>query len=50
MQDLIDMMTVIPEGAHILLPDRVDVEYPGEPLGQIYKTPKGFLDYRSFKP
>lgn len=46
--ELIALLEALPESAHLTLPDTVEVERPGESLGQLYKTPKGIIAYRMY--
>lgn len=48
--DLLDALNYLPIGAQLVLPDKIEVERPGEPLGHLYRTPKGEIAYRSYTP
>ena len=47
--DLIKLTETLPEGTHLVLPDTIEVERPGESVGQLFKTAKGLMAYRSYQ-
>lgn len=47
--DLIALTETLPEGTHLVLPNTIEVERPGEPVGQLFTTAKGLMAYRSYQ-